>query len=167
MQTCSEVFAPCLDKGMVITAFPLGEEASANPCDTGLPLSELKEKFPSGVDFSLLETPEWGEHWYRHTGPHAVTHPQLADRAVRLRQWIKDRPEGEVALVAHGFFNHYISGEVDGEGNQTTGWWREAECRTYEFVEGGEGAEVRETKGSIERRRGEEEAEKRAEEGKN
>ena len=59
-------------------------------------------------------------------------------RAAKLRRWIKQRPEKEVVLVAHGFFNHYITGEVDEKGEQTTPWWSEAELRTYVFIEDGE-----------------------------
>lgn len=76
--------------------------------------------------------------WWVHEGEFAFDPPALLERAAKLRRWIKQRPEKEVVLVAHGFFNHYITGEVDEKGEQTTPWWNEAELRTYIFVEDGD-----------------------------
>lgn len=69
-------------------------------------------------------------------GEYASEPKALIARAAKLRRWIKARPEKEVALVAHGFFNHFLTGDVDGNGEQSTPWWNEAELRTYTFVEG-------------------------------
>lgn len=153
---------------MTILAFPNGEECSDDPCDTGTALSDLEPQFPaSQVDFSLLRGPEWGEEWFKHRGRHGVTPEQLMDRAAALRKWIQAREEKEVVLVAHGNFNHFITGEVNEKGEETTGWWREAECRTYEFIDGDAGANLRETDDSVRRREMEVESEKAAEQGKN
>jgi len=46
-----------------------------------------------------------------------------------------------VVLVARGFFNHFLTGDVDKEGNQKTPWWEETELRTFRFVEDGEEAD--------------------------
>ena len=45
-------------------------------------------------------------------------------------------------LVSHGFFNHFLTGDVDEEANQTTPWWAEGELRTYRFVDEKEAASV-------------------------
>ena len=74
--------------------------------------------------------------WYVHEGEYAFEPKALLGRAAKLRRWIKNRPEKEVVLVAHGFFNHYLTGDVNEEGEQTTPWWNEAEVRTYAFVDG-------------------------------
>lgn len=76
------------------------------------------------------------DDWYKHDGQMATDPKALLIRAATLRRWIRDRPEKEIVLVAHGFFNHYLTGDVNEEGEQTTPWWTEAELRTYTFVEG-------------------------------
>lgn len=101
--------------------------------------------------------------WWVHEGEFAFEPKALLARAAKLRRWIKNRPEREIVLVAHGYFNHYVTGDVDEEGYQTTPWWNEAELRTYNFVdveayEGGgklvdgeDGAAIQETEESLQR----------------
>ena len=50
------------------------------------------------------------------------------------------------------FFNHYLTGEVNDDGEQTTPWWKETEMRTYVFLDGGEDATLKETDESVLRR---------------
>ena len=69
-------------------------------------------------------------------GEYAFEPKALIARAAKLRRWIKARPEKEVVLVAHGFFNHFLTGDVKQDGEQTTPWWNEAELRTFTFVDG-------------------------------
>ena len=52
-------------------------------------------------------------------------------------------------LVSHGFFNHYLTGDVNEKGEQTTSWWQETELRTFTFVEGDASAKIRETDESL------------------
>ena len=105
------------------------------------------------------------EKWWVKEGEYANEPKALIARAAKLRRFIKARPEKEVVLVAHGYFNHYLTGDVNERGEQTTPWWAEAELRTFEFIEGGrayedgpmvwEGEEVamiRETEESLARR---------------
>ena len=87
---------------MKIIALPMAEEASDAPCDTGSELEVLKHG------------------WWVHEGEYAFEPKALISRAAKLRRWIKARPEKEIVLVAHGFFNHFLTGDVDVEGNQTT-----------------------------------------------
>ena len=72
----------------------------------------------------------------------------LRARATKLRQFIRDRPEKEVVLVSHGFFNHYLTGDVNEKGEQTTSWWQETELRTFTFVTGDDSAKIQETEDS-------------------
>ena len=124
----------------------------------------LKAEFPDKVDFDNVK-----HGWWVHQGEYAFEPKALIARAAKLRRWIKERPEKEVALVAHGFFNHFLTGDVDENGDQTTPWWNEAELRTYTFVEassledfpayvggtpsvdGEDGAMIRETTQSLQR----------------
>ncbi|KAF2487206.1 histidine phosphatase superfamily [Neohortaea acidophila] len=131
LQTCAIAFAPSVERGLTIIALPTAEEASNAPCDTGSEIELLKAEFPEHVDFDHVK-----HGWWVHEGEYAFEPKALISRAAKLRRWIKARPEKEVVLVSHGFFNHFLTGDVDAEGNQTTPWWKEAELRTYRFREG-------------------------------
>ena len=93
----------------------MAEEASDAPCDTGSELEVLQAEFPANVDFDNVK-----HGWWVHEGEFAFEPKALISRAAKLRRWIKARPEKEIVLVAHGFFNHFLTGDVDIEGNQTT-----------------------------------------------
>ncbi|KAF2720971.1 hypothetical protein K431DRAFT_269474 [Polychaeton citri CBS 116435] len=132
IQTCRLCFAPCVEqRGMKIIALPLAEEATADPSDTGSSIDVLRSEFGDFVDLTNVK-----DGWYQHIGEFATDHEHLVARATHLRQWIRNRPEREAVLVCHGLFAHYITGEVDEKGNQTTGWWKDAELRTYRFTDG-------------------------------
>ncbi|TKA73923.1 hypothetical protein B0A55_05052 [Friedmanniomyces simplex] len=145
LQTCALSFAPCLDRSQKIYALPMAEEASDSPCDTGSPLEVLQNEFPNIVIFDHVK-----QGWYMHEGDYAVDPVSLNARAAKLRRFIRDREEREVVLVTHGFFAHYLTGDVNERGEQTTPWWRETELRTFEFLGGGgEEAGIRETEESL------------------
>lgn len=144
LQTCAITFMPCLDRGMEIIALPMAEECSEAPSDTGSDPQFLKDEFRDRLRGDHVRFDEVKDGWYLHEGEYATNPAALIRRAAKLRRWIKAQPEKEVVLVAHGFFNHYLTGDVNENGEQTTPWWNEAELRTFEFVDGdGSGAEVR------------------------
>lgn len=149
LQTCHLTFAPCIERGLKITALPDAVEAFDDPADTGTERSILVEEFPETVNFDLVD-----EHWYRHEGQRGVEPAVVSNRAKGLRNWLRDQPADEIVLVAHGMFNHYLLNEVDEEGTQTTPWWSETELRTYEFasIEDPE-AKMVETADSLHRRK--------------
>lgn len=147
---------------MKIIALPYAEEASNDPSDTGSEPAVLLKEFPQQVDFDHVK-----EGWFLHDGEYATTPPALKARATKLRRWIRDRPEKEIVLVSHGFFNHYITSDVDDNGVQTTPWWRETEIRTFAFREGDtEEATIVETSESISMRKAEEAGLASADEGR-
>ncbi|RMZ07944.1 hypothetical protein D0860_04891 [Hortaea werneckii] len=143
---------PVVKRGKKIVALPIAEEASDAPCDTGSEVDILQADFPDVVDFDNVK---YG--WWHHDQELAIDPPSLNARAAKLRRFIRDRPEKEVVLVSHGFFNHYLTGDVNDEGEQTTPWWGETELRTFSFVEGDERAMIRETDESMLRRGAKEE----------
>lgn len=158
--------APCVERGLTIVALPMAEEASAAASDTGSDPEDLKAEFEANIDFDHVK-----HGWWIHEGEYATDPVALRGRAAKLRRWIRDRPEKEVVLVAHGFFNHYLTGDVDDKGEQTTPWWQEAELRTYRFVDGekpawkggenGDWAMIEETEESLSRLGGKKEEESR------
>jgi broad specificity phosphatase PhoE len=58
----------------------------------------------SGLDFSEL-TPEWNSK----KGFYAYDVASLQARARWCRQWLRDRPEQEIVVVAHGDILRYIT----------------------------------------------------------
>lgn len=123
---------------------PGAEEASSDPCDTGSDPGVLKSEFP-GVDFNMVH-----DGWFEHSGIYATTPEALSARARELRRFVRSRKEKEVVLVSHGFFNHYMTGDVNEKGEQTTGWWKETELRTFTFEsEEDEDAKIVETQESL------------------
>ncbi|KAK4497887.1 hypothetical protein PRZ48_010542 [Zasmidium cellare] len=151
IQTCLLSFEPCIARGLRIIAVPHAEEVSENPSDTGSPAEVLRKEFGDDVvDFDALK-----HGWYEHVGEFAIDAAAVNSRAKKLRRWIKARPEKEVVLVSHGFFNHFLTGDVDDKGEQTTPWWEETELRTYTFSEeDDELAMIYETEGSLPALRG-------------
>lgn len=79
-------------------------------------MAVLREEFGK-VDFEFLK-----HEWFVRTGEFSSDPKAVNARAKKLRKWIKQRPQKEIALVSHGFFNHFLTGEVDDEGQQTTPW---------------------------------------------
>ena len=72
------------------------QENSAKPCDTGRPTSILCKEFPE-LDFKLV-----GEGWNSKRDEWAPDESSLANRASRMRKWLKDHDENEIIVVTHG-----------------------------------------------------------------
>ena len=141
-------FDPVIKRGLRVLAMPGAQEATDEPSDTGSDIATLQGLFDDHVDFQFL-TPGWNEK----TGENAVDVKSTKARARKLRNWVKARGEKEVVLVSHGRFAHFLTGDVDEEGNQTTGWWINDEFRTFTFAEeDNKEANIKETEESKSRR---------------
>lgn len=109
-----------------VVCLPEAQECNDVPCDTGSS-REVLEADPelAGFDFSGL-TPDWTSK----KGFWGASPAELANRAQRVRQIIRDRPEANIVLVAHGdILRRITSRGVD----PTTEDWKNAEVRIYEF----------------------------------
>lgn len=104
-----------------ILLLPSAQEATDLPSDTGSDRKVLESEFGSLVDCSLLIGEEdEDEGWRSNRGFYSPEHDALRARAKSLRAWLAGREEGEVVVVGHGQFWHWVTGEVDGEGRQTS-----------------------------------------------
>ncbi len=57
----------------------------------------------------------------------------LAQRARELRLFLRELDSEEIVVVSHGDFLHYVSGDVNQDGEQEGGGWRNTEFRSYRF----------------------------------
>lgn len=119
-----------MQRGLSVVAIPWAQEATDEISDTGSPAHVIKQAFESKVTVDLMT-----EGWYKKEGDNGVEPQVLMARAARLRRWLKAREEHEIVLVTHGRFAHYLTGTVNEKGEQTTGWWADAEVRTFDFVD--------------------------------
>lgn len=115
IQTAKFSFADYLKRLPPIILLPYAQEATDLPSDTGSGRTVIETEFGNLVDTSLVE-----DDWNSNKGVYAAAPEALFERANRLRAWLEARPEKEVAVVGHGNFWHYLTGEVDAEGNQTS-----------------------------------------------
>lgn len=115
IQTAKYTFAERLEQVAPIVLLPYAQEATDLPSDTGSDRAVIEERFGRLVDAELVE-----KGWNSSTGIYAPTPKALKERAAKLRAWLRARPEREVAVVGHGNFWHYLTGEVDENGKQTS-----------------------------------------------
>ena len=109
-----------------VICLPEAQECNDFACDTGSAREDL-ESDPEfvGLDFSRL-TPEWTSK----TGFWAPDPRSLAHRAQTVRQFLRERPEKDIVLVAHGDVLRQITSNVNGP---DTYMWRNAEARVFKF----------------------------------
>lgn len=105
----------CLSPLDPIVLLPNAQEATDLPSDTGSSREEIEAEFGALVDASRVE-----EGWNSNGGIYAPSPEALGKRAAALRAWLYERPEKEVVVIGHGNFWHWLTGEIDAEGNQTS-----------------------------------------------
>lgn len=111
-----------------VLCLPEAQECNALPCDTGSPKETLSTN-PEFADFDLSRlTPEWTSK----TGFWAPE-AKLA-RGRWVRQFLRDRPEKNIVLVAHGDILRCITAN---EGGESTYMWKNAEVREFVFEKEG------------------------------
>lgn len=105
-------FAPVIkDKGLKILLLPELQETSDLPCDTGSTVEEIEKEFAGKpIDTSLMHKPENAE-WNNKKARWAPNSSAIDARARDAREFIYARNEKEVAVVTHGGFLHYFTGD--------------------------------------------------------
>ncbi|KAJ3750595.1 histidine phosphatase superfamily [Lentinula detonsa] len=74
------------------------QEVNDIPCDTGSSRDELKQNDEfRGIDFESLE-----DDWNSKKGDFAPRSVAVRARARWVRRWLRDRPEQNIVVVAHG-----------------------------------------------------------------
>ncbi|WWC61930.1 uncharacterized protein I303_104516 [Kwoniella dejecticola CBS 10117] len=119
------------------------QEVEALPCDTPTyPISKLKAS-NNGI-FSSLDFSTLSEEYASKSG---IYDPKNAsERARRVRNWLRDREESEIVVVAHGDILRYIA-----DNQQSSRPWDNAEVKIFTFAsEDDENASVVEVDSSAE-----------------
>ena len=113
LQTTTIAFTTVIESGEVrAVAHPDLQEVSTWPCDSGTPLDVLREEFPL-IQFRDELFPDV---WPRSPEIMPVKENTiyddvpalLAKRAERMRLWLKHQDEGEIVVVTHGSFAHFL-----------------------------------------------------------
>jgi hypothetical protein len=102
-----------------VLAHPGIQECSNRPCDTGSPLSILREEFPD-IEFLDELFPE--DIWPRDrsvqlskAGTIYDDRPdRLLERAIRFRKWLRDIEDVEIVIITHAAFAHFLWGKWSG-----------------------------------------------------
>ena len=129
IQTALIAFEPYLQSGKHrVLAVPRGQESSSQPSNIGRSPEVLKPEFGNLVDLSHVK-----EDWNSKEGLWASDDRTLDLRARDFRLLLRARAEDEIVVVSHGNFLHHITGNIDDHGEQTGGFWKNAEFRTYYF----------------------------------
>ncbi|KAF4452222.1 phosphoglycerate mutase family protein [Fusarium austroafricanum] len=152
--TCLHAFGT--DKLKPITALPVFQEVSANPCDVGSPVAKVQAEFEGIADYSGVE-----ESW-NDKGPGSEYEPtlqKLTVRGLKARKALRDRVSGDehIVVVSHGGFLHFLTDDWYGVPEQRATGWANCEYRSYQFVDPtgkDEDATLRETTESFQRRLG-------------
>lgn len=98
IQTAESMLQPCLQRGLRITALPDLQESWDGPSDTGSELKSVKAEFGHElVDWQFVK-----DGWEVKEGEHAQNPTSLKGRALRLREWLKNRDERNIVVVGHG-----------------------------------------------------------------
>lgn len=101
---------------MRIIALPEAQEISEFGADTGSDITLLQQEMAGKpVDLWLV-----GEGWNSKTGKWAGTVEAVDARAEEVRRFLWGRGEGEVVLVSHLGFLHYLTGDWEGEVGEYT-----------------------------------------------
>ncbi|KAH6614251.1 histidine phosphatase superfamily [Boeremia exigua] len=151
IQTASISMEPYLQSGKTkILALPLAQEAPAEPANIPSGIKKLQDEYGTIVNFQrCFEMMDFDSK----SGTFSPDVSSLKERATALRKFLQNRPEEEVVVVSHGQFLHYVSCDIDEEGNQLNGDWENTEYRSYRFWPTGHpDALLQETDQSVQRR---------------
>ena len=128
LQTTLRGWAPAIKRLGIenVVCLPEAQECNDFPCDCGSPRDVLESDSEYiGLDFSRL-TPDWTSK----TGFWAPDARSLANRAAAVRRFLRDRPEKNIALVAHGDILRELTCDARGS---STYMWRNVEVGIFRF----------------------------------
>ncbi|ORX35637.1 histidine phosphatase superfamily [Kockovaella imperatae] len=113
-------------EGKPVIILDILQEVNAYPCDTpSHPISaitEWRDGLLSGFDFSSI-SPDYASK-------KGIFDPErVVERAREVRRWLRDRPEQDIVVVAHGDILRNIA-----DGKRSGRPWANAEVKVFTFV---------------------------------
>jgi hypothetical protein len=130
IQTALISMEPYLQSGKHhIFALPLAQEATDKPANTPSDIKRLNFEYGNVVDFHRCM--DIYVDYDSKKGRWAPDFRSLEARALELRNFLRDRDEQEIVVVSHGDFLHHVTGNVNDDGSQAKGWWKNTEFRSY------------------------------------
>ncbi|KAF1994196.1 phosphoglycerate mutase-like protein [Amniculicola lignicola CBS 123094] len=128
LQTTRIGWKPVLDRLGIKNCItvPQAQECNGFPCDTGSSREELEalDEFKD-FDFASLT-----DDWTSKKGFYAPDPESIRNRTRWVRHFLRDRPENNIVLVAHGDFLRNIT--ADAQGPSEYGW-KNAEVKIFHF----------------------------------
>ncbi|CAM1501799.1 Fc.00g037830.m01.CDS01 [Cosmosporella sp. VM-42] len=153
--TCLHSFGT--DALLPITALPVLQEVSTQPCDIGSPVAKVQAEFGARADYTRV-TDAWLDK-----GPGSEFEPvleKLLVRGKRARQVLREvagEGDAHIAVVSHGGFLHFLTDDWYNVPEDKATGWTNCEYRSYQFVDPtgkDEDAALQETEESWLRRQG-------------
>ncbi|KAJ3494474.1 hypothetical protein NLG97_g4053 [Lecanicillium saksenae] len=93
-----------------IYAWPEVQEVSDLPCDSGSSLALVRAEFGTErVNYDLVHN-----GWELKEAKYINTERAVAARAQAARQWLKEQPYKDIAVVSHGCFLHFLTEDWEG-----------------------------------------------------
>lgn len=148
IQSTAIIFEPTLqtsERPSTVLVLPDAQEMSDDPCDIGSDISILKaisraNRWP--VDLSHIQ-PGWTikDPGTRYSPSSRAISRRARDLRIFFREYARKRiAAGErdvhIALVAHGGFMHYFTGDWEGAEKGAATGWVNCEMRSYTFAQG-------------------------------
>ncbi|KAI1386563.1 phosphoglycerate mutase-like protein [Hypoxylon trugodes] len=130
LQTSYLGYAPAIERlgGLKkVVLLPQAQECNDFPCDTG----SSREVLEADPEFSVFDLEPLTADWTSKKGFWVPSEEALTERARWVRKFLRDRPEGNIVLVAHGDILRRITARP-GEGPSEYPW-KNAEVRIFEF----------------------------------
>lgn len=109
----------------------LREKCGEHPCDDRRSVSELKNEF-SKIDYSFMEDDE--DVYGQFLGEKRETDEMIIARAHNFFEWIKERPETNIAVVTHSAFLNVLFSKVVNCSSDLSKWFENCEMRTTHFT---------------------------------
>ena len=107
----------------LLSFFFLLTECNDVPCDTG----SARDVLESQPDFAKYDLSSLTPDWTSKRGFYAADPVSLDARAQWVRQFLRERPEQHIAVVAHGDFLRRLT-------DDPMSYWGNAEVRAFQFA---------------------------------
>lgn len=106
-----------------VICLPQLQECNDVPCDTG----SARDVLESQPDFAKYDLSSLTPDWTSKRGFYAADPVSLDARAQWVRQFLRERPEQHIAVVAHGDFLRRLT-------DDPMSYWGNAEVRAFQFA---------------------------------